>query len=209
MDEPIKLWGNTGPNPLKIKFILNELEVPYEVVNISLDEIKGSEYLAVNPNGRIPAIYDPNTEVTLWESGAIIEYLIDKYDVGNKLSFPSGTKEAYLAKQWLYFQTSGQGPYYGQASWFKRLHSEYLSSAVDRYFNEINRVTTVLESQLASSEWLVGNKYSYADISFIPWQRLAVHPLNAVDMDNFPHAKSWLERMLARPTIQNAINSQE
>jgi len=84
--------------------LLAELEIPHNIIDIPFPDIKKPEYMKINPNGRIPAIYDPNTEITLWESGAIVEYLIEKYDKEGKLSFPAGSKESYLAKQWLFFQ---------------------------------------------------------------------------------------------------------
>ncbi len=109
--KPIKVWGKGGPNPPKVAIILAELGLPHEIIVVPLSTVKNSEYLSINPNGRIPAIYDPNTDLTLWESGAIIEYLIERYDKDHKLSFAVGTQESYLAKQWLFFAASGQGPY--------------------------------------------------------------------------------------------------
>ena len=94
--------------------ILEELGINYETEFVT--DVKGEKFTAKNPNGRAPAIDDPNTGITLWESGAIIEYLIDRYDTSAKLSFTS-LPEKYYAKQWLMFQMSGQGPYFGQAAW--------------------------------------------------------------------------------------------
>ncbi len=88
----------------------------------------------------------------MWESGAIIEYLIERYDTGNNLGFPQGTPEYYHAKQWLFFQTTGQGPYYGQAGWFRMFHAEKIPSAIERYAKEVNRVTGVLETHLAKQK---------------------------------------------------------
>ncbi|GAP92818.2 putative glutathione S-transferase [Rosellinia necatrix] len=113
--KPIKAYGKGGPNPPKVIMILEELGLPYEIEDVQFADVKKPEYLAVNPNGRLPAIYDPNTDLTLWESGAIVEYLVETYDKDNKISFPRGSNESYLTKQWLYYQTTGQGPYYGQA----------------------------------------------------------------------------------------------
>jgi glutathione S-transferase len=116
--KPLTFWGGPlGPNPGKVYMILKELGVPFETIATPLSEVKSPAYTKINPNGRLPALHDPNTDLTIWESGAIIEYLIEKYDSENKLSFPHGTKEYWLSKQWLYFQMSGQGPYYGQA-WY-------------------------------------------------------------------------------------------
>lgn len=122
--KPIKVWGQGGPNPPKVAMILSELEIPHEIIAIPFTDVKKPEYVAINPNGRVPAIHDPNTDLTLWESGAIVEYLIERYDTKQKLSFPAGSAESYHAKQWLFFQTSGQGPYYGQAAWFIKYHGK-------------------------------------------------------------------------------------
>ncbi len=102
--KPIKTYGKGGPNPPKVIIILEELGLPYEVIPTPFSDVKKPEYLSINPNGRLPAIYDPNTDLTLWESGAIIEYLVETYDKDNKISFPQGSNESYLTKQWLYYQ---------------------------------------------------------------------------------------------------------
>lgn len=102
--KPIEIHGKHGPNPPKVRMIAEELGIPYNLHDVQFSDVKGPEFTKLNPNGRMPAIVDPNTDLTLWESGAIIEYLVDKYDKDNKVSFPAGSKEAYLAKQWLYFQ---------------------------------------------------------------------------------------------------------
>jgi glutathione S-transferase len=127
------VWGKGGLNPLKVCIISEELGLPYEVIHIPLSDVRKPEYVAINPNGRLPAIHDPNTDITLWESGAILEYLIELYDTNNRLSFVPGTPESYHAKQWLYFQATGQGPYYGQAARFKKFHSKQVPSAIERY----------------------------------------------------------------------------
>jgi len=210
--KPIKVWGLGGPNPPKVAMILRELGIPSETVHIPIPDVKNPEYVAINPNGRIPAIYDPNTDITIWESGAIIEYLIERYDPTHRLSFAPGTLESYHAKQYLYFQVSGQGPYYGQAVWFKRYHKERVPSAVERYVKEINRVSGVLNGVLAEQKkkyddtngpWLVGNKMSYADIAFVPWQTIA-HHLCAKDEygeTNYPYVKEWIKKMMSREAI--------
>ena len=112
---PIKVWGKGGPNPPRVAIMLEELNLPYEFQPITFSDVTNPAYLAINPNGRLPAIYDPNTDLTLWESGAIVEYLIERYDTTRKISFEPGSNEGQLARQWLFFQASGQGPYYGQA----------------------------------------------------------------------------------------------
>lgn len=202
--KPIRVWGHMGPNPPKVVMILDELGVPYNTEKVPLADIKKPEYLAINPNGRLPSIYDPNTGITLWESGAIVEYLIERYDHSHRLSFPPGSAEAYHAKQWLFFQVSGQGPYYGQYGWFRLYAPEEIPVAIDRYAKEINRVTSVLEGHLSKQkegqEWLVGGKCSYADIAFIGWQitiARAIKP-EEYNIDHYPHVKAWLARMTER-----------
>ena len=218
---PIKLWGQGGPNPRKVAILLGELGLPYEIVPVPFSDVKKPEYTAINPNGRLPAIHDPNTGITLWESGAIVEYLIELYDPEHRLSFVPGTPESYHAKQWLHFQTTGQGPYYGQLVWFKRAHSEQVPSAIERYSKEINRVSGVLEGHLAQQKqehggsagsdgpWLVGNKLSYADLAFVPWQ-VIVGPLLEKDVyneDNFPHVKEWMGKMTLREKVKSVLDT--
>lgn len=211
--KPIKLWGKGGPNPPKVAILMNELHLHHEIVPISFPDLKKPEYLAINPNGRMPSIQDPNTDLTLWESGAIIEYLIEKYDTDRKLSFEPGTNDYYLAKQWLFFQMSGQGPYFGQAAWFKKYHHEKLPSAIERYENEVKRVTGVLEMHLSKQDagadgpWLVGGKISYADLSFIPWQVIVQRVLgDEFDMKEFPTTKKWLDKMNERPAVKQVMD---
>lgn len=215
--KPIKVWGQGGPNPPKVNIILEELGLPYETIDIqhySTNE-QSPEYLAITPNGRVPAIQDPNNDLTLWESGAIIEYLIEHYDTTHKISFPPGTTEAYHTKQWLYFQTTGQGPYYGQAIHFKRTHPEKIQSAIDRYTKEINRVSGVLDGHLAKQEkhgggpWLVGNKCTFADISFVTYQVSMGFMLSKdeYDVDNYPVLKEWLGRLTSCDAVKKVLAS--
>ncbi|EHL02127.1 Glutathione S-transferase (GST), C-terminal [Glarea lozoyensis ATCC 20868] len=217
--KPIKMWGKAGPNPSKVHIILLELGIPHELIDVPFSDVKSPEYVKVNPNGRLPTIHDPNTNITLWESGAIIEYLIERYDTKHTLSFLAGTLEYYHAKQWLFYQVTGQGPYFGQAVWFKIYHHEQLESAKERYNQEVNRVTGVLDSYLAQQKekysgvegfdgpWLVGNKASYADIAFVTYQTILAFLLgkDAFDMDKYPHAQDWLARVSARPAVKEGL----
>ena len=119
--------------------------------------MKKPAFEKLNPNGRVPAIEDPNTGVVIAESGAIVEYLQETYDKENTLNYTS-VPEKYQVKQWLHFQMSGQGPYFGQAAWFCKFHPEQLKSAQDRYLNEIKRVVSVLDRHLEGKQYLVGDK---------------------------------------------------
>lgn len=200
----ILLYGHhAGPNPKKVVMVLEELKIPYEIKLLEFPEMKKPAYENINPNGRVPAIEDPNTGITLWESGAIIEYLVEKYDKNRVISFQADTPESYHAKQWLHFQASGQGPYFGQAVWFKIHHQEQLQSAVDRYINEIRRVSGVLNGVLQGREYLVDDKCSYADLVFVSW--FEVVPWAAgdrVDLEKeFPNVHAWLSRLKSRPSV--------
>ncbi|KAH8892020.1 glutathione S-transferase Ure2-like protein [Thozetella sp. PMI_491] len=214
--KPITLWGRGGPNPPKVAIVLRELGLPHDIIPTNFEEIKLPWYLEINPNGRLPAIRDPNTGITLWESGAILDYLVEEYDKDNKLSFPRGTPEYYHAKQWVYFQVSGQGPYYGQAHWFKHFHSEKIPSAIERYAKEVNRVTSVLEAHLAKQEaeysgdgpWLVGNKPSYADLSWVSWQTIVRDVTLTKDEyneDDYPYVKAWLAKLTTRAEVKHVL----
>ena len=210
---PIKLWGASGPNPPKVGIILEELGLPYEIVSYPISDVRKPEYTRLNPNGRLPTIEDPNRGLTLWESGAIVEYLIERYDSKQLISFPPGSNESYLAKQWLFFQSTGQAPYFGQAAWFKKFHPEQVPSAKERYNNEVNRICNVLEGYLAKQEkgadgpWLVGGKCSYADLSFVQWQRVIgmVMGKDEYDLDNFPVLKEWVGRMTSRKAVMTVL----
>lgn len=165
----------------------------------------------MNPNGRVPAIEDPNTGLTLWESGAIYQYLIEVYDTEKRLQYTT-LKERHLCNQYLHFQVSGQGPYFGQAGWFRHLHPEKISSAIERYANEIKRVLGVLEIVLAAkpadAQWLVGDKMTFADMAFMPWNyRLSEVLMQSWDevWEGFPHVRAWHEKMVELPSWKRSM----
>lgn len=202
--KPIVLYSHaTGPNPWKVTAILEELKLPYETKFLQFPEMKQDPFEKLNPNGRVPAIEDLNTGISLWESGAIVEYLVETYDKQNTISFAAGSPEYFQAKQWLHYQMSGQGPYFGQAVWFSVFHQEKIQSAIDRYLNEIRRVSGVLNKELEGKEYLVGGKYSYADAAFVPWYvAIGARLAGAVDVaKEFPNLNAWLERVKARPAV--------
>lgn len=208
---PIVLYSHPyGPNPWKVAIILEELQIPYETRFVNFADVKKPPYTSLNPNGRLPAIEDPNTRVKLFESGAIVEYLIDQYDPNQKVHY-ADIHQKYDAKAWLHLQMSGQGPYYGQASWFARFAPEKIPMAIERYGNEIRRVTFVLDSVLKDRAWLVGDKCTYADLAFMPWQRWATrYATNPETLDEeFPYAAEWFERLSQRPSVKKAFADQD
>ncbi|RKK86483.1 hypothetical protein BFJ68_g17139 [Fusarium oxysporum] len=205
--KPITVYVHgKGPNPKKVTILLEELGVPYKAIEIV--NPKDESFTKINPNGRLPAIEDPNTGLTLWESGAILEYLVEKYDTKHKLSFDTEPERWYL-KQYLHFQMSGQGPYYGQAFWFHFVHPEDVPSAKERYDEQVTRVIEVLDKILESKEYLVGNKFTYADVAFIPWNT-AVPIMGNIwrksDIENkYKNYMAWHQRLLARPAVAKIL----
>jgi glutathione S-transferase len=164
----------------------------------------------VSPNGRVPAINDPNTGLTLWESGAINQYLVDTYDKDQTISYTT-SPEKHLCNQWLHFQASGQGPYYGQAAWFQHYHSEQIPSAVDRYLKEMERVMGVLETHLKKegTPYLVGVKCTYADLSFVTWHNMVPFITGKdrkIDIEGkYPTYHAWMKRMWERPAVKKTL----
>ena len=156
--------------------VLEELGLEYVTNPVAEGQLKAPEYEKINPNGRVPAIDDPNTGVKLWEvsvssdvlsvcgkplsrekTGAIIKYLVETYDTENKLTYIT-SPEKFHVDQWLFYQVSGQGPYFGQSAWFIHSHPEKLPSAMARYQDESKRVIGVLNRVLTDREYLVGDK---------------------------------------------------
>ncbi|MCJ1402418.1 hypothetical protein MMC11_005638 [Xylographa trunciseda] len=209
MSKPIKLYSHaTGPNPWKVVIILEELGLKYETTYVDMADMHTPKFEHINPNGRAPAIEDPNTGVTLWESGAIIQYLVENYDPEYTLHSKS-VPDKYYENQYLMFQMSGQGPYFGQAAWFTAFHHEKLPSAQDRYIKEIKRVTKVLDACLQGKEYLVGGKCSYADLSFLTWYGMMgfLDPSGALqkDLDSNANWKAWMDRLMARPAVKKTL----
>lgn len=206
--DPIILYMHgAGPTPWKVAIILEELGLPYTKQQVELSDIKKEPYISINPNGRVPSIYDPNKNITLWESGAIIGYLIDTYDTESLLKYDS-SPEKYITRCWESFQMSGQGPYFGQKSWFELFHPERIPSAIDRYRSEIKRVIGVIDSHLIKqkTKYLVGDKCTYADLMFIPYFRsLATVFAPEIDQTQWKAYSSWLERVSSRPATARVL----
>ncbi|TCD64428.1 Glutathione S-transferase 2 [Steccherinum ochraceum] len=195
-----------GPNPWKVAFLLNELGLSYESIYLDFEsgEHNAPEYLKINPNGRVPAIIDhKNNDFIVWESGAILLYLVEKYDVEKKY-FATSEADRYAVLQWLFFQVSGQGPYYGQAAWFSYFHAEKLPSAIERYHKEIKRVLGVLESVLSKQQWLAAGKFTIADLAFVTWNDgLSRFFGDRFDFEKeFPATYNWHQRIRAVPGVK-------
>ncbi|KAI9654951.1 MAG: glutathione S- transferase, nitrogen catabolite repression regulator [Bathelium mastoideum] len=207
---PIILYSHaSGPNPWKISILLEELGLAYETRFKEFPDLKVEPYISLNPNGRVPAIEDRNTGIVLAESGAIIQYLIDTYDTEGRLTYSSST-EKYKLLQWLAFQISGQGPYFGQKAWFSNFHAEKVPSAEKRYADEIKRVLGVIDAHLVKqqTEYLVGNKVTYADLAWITWNSLLGWLVPDLDWQKeFPAFAAWNSRLLARPAVKKVLEA--
>ncbi|KAI1400081.1 glutathione S-transferase [Hypoxylon fuscum] len=206
--KPIRVWITPpGPNSWKVVVVLEELGVPYEFKVMGFADVKKKPFTDINPNGRVPAIEDPNTDITLWESGAIVQYIIEQYDVKKILTYDT-LKEKHQLNQWLQFQMSGQGPYYGVSAWFNVLHPEKIPSAIERYNDQLKRVLGVLESWLENRQWLVGDKITYADWAFVPWNDRINDVIFCKPEDKFvgfPNVQAWHERMISRPAWKKTV----
>ncbi|KAJ5474496.1 hypothetical protein N7475_004062 [Penicillium sp. IBT 31633x] len=211
--KPITLYSHAiGPNPWKVAIVLESLGLPYETIFVDFKDVKQPPYVDINPNGRLPAIIDPNNGTQLWESGAIVHYLIETYDLDHEISYDS-SPERFLTQQWLHFQATGQGPYYGQLGWFVR-QTENQIVAVERYTNEVRRVTGVLDKALSGRQWLVGDKCTFADLAFVPWQNMIgmMFQDKSVEEDFaccFPNVQAWMERMKKRPAVIKVLQDKD
>ena len=193
------------PNGHKIHIALEELGLPYRVhpVNIRTGEQFKPEFLAISPNNRIPAIVDPDgpdgRPMSLFESGAILIYLADK--TGRLL--PASGEARYRTLQWLMWQMGGVGPMFGQANHFRAYAKEPQPYPIERYTNESNRLTGVLDKQLAQSAWVAGDEYTIADIAIFPWMRGSEK--RGVDLAAYPNVQRWFDTIGARPAVQRAL----
>ena len=196
----IDVYTANTPNGVKVPIALEELSVPYRVVRLDLNALdqKQPDFLRVNPNGRIPAIVDPDgpggAPLSVFESGAILWHLAEKYPG----LMPDDPVERIRALEYTFFQVGGVGPMFGQAGWFMR-HSEPMPLAITRYQAESNRLTAVLEARLQVSPWLAGESYSVADIMNFGWLRASQYA--GVQLDDYPAVLAWVNRMAARPAV--------
>lgn len=197
----IDLYTAATPNGHKVSIALEELALPYtlQVLDLSKGEQKLPEFLAINPNGRIPAIVDrAEDDFAVFESGACLMYLAEK--TGQLM--PTDMKGRSRVVQWLMFQMGGIGPMMGQANVFYRYFPEKIQPAIDRYQGESKRLFRVLDGHLKDHEFLAGD-YSIADIANWAWVR--THRWSGVEVDDLPNLQRWLATIRARPAVQKGI----
>jgi GST-like protein len=207
----IQLYSFPTPNGVKVSIMLEETGLDYEphAVNITKNETWGPEFLSLNPNGKIPAIIDPNgpggKPLALFESGAILIYLAEK--TGKFLSADAATR--YQTIQWVMFQMAAIGPMFGQVGFFHKFAGAAYEDKRprDRYAAESKRLLGVLESRLDGRDWIMDD-YSIADIATLGWVRNFIGFYDAgglVDYASLKNVPAWLERGLARPAVQRGL----
>jgi GST-like protein len=209
----IQLYSVPTPNGVKISIALEELGIPYEphFIDIMKNESWTPEFLSLNPNGKIPAIIDPDgpggRPIGLFESGAILLYLSDKT---GKL-VPADPIRRYEAIQWVFFQMAGIGPIFGQVGFFHKFAGKEIADKrpLTRYVDESRRLLGVMETRLTGRKWFMDDEYTIADIAHVGWVRNLIGFYEAgelVGIDSFPNVKAWLERALARPATQAGLS---
>lgn len=208
----IQLYSFPTPNGVKVSIMLEETGLPYEAhaVNITKNESWTPEFLSLNPNGKIPAIIDPNgpggAPLGLFESGAILIYLAEKS--GKFLS--SDPARRYQTIQWVMFQMAAIGPMFGQVGFFHKFAGKDFEDKRprDRYAAEAKRLLGVLEARLEGRDWIM-DEYSIADIATLGWVRNLVGFYGAAELVDYASLKNvpaWLERGLARPAVQRGVD---
>jgi GST-like protein len=200
----IDFYTWSSPNGSKVRIMLEETGLDYELHPVNLGEgaQKKPDYLAINPNGKIPAIVDRDgpggDEVTVFESGAILLYLAEK---SGKL-LPEDPEGRWRLTSWLMFQMAGIGPSLAQAGYFLNRAPEPVPHAVERSINEAERLYGVVDRRLVEAEFLAGD-YSIADIASIPWMRN--HQRFGLDIADYPNVGRWLETIGARPAVKRGL----
>ena len=208
----LQLYSLPTPNGVKVSIMLEETGLPYEphLVDFAADDQHSPGFESLNPNGKIPAILDPDgpggRPLALFESGAILLYLAEK--TGRFL--PADPTARWHAIQWVMFQMGGVGPMFGQVGFFvKFAGKDYEDKRPrDRYVAEARRILGVMDGVLAGKNWFLGDDYTIADIAMLGWVRGLVDFYGAgelVGFDGFGNVRAWLERGLARPAVQRGL----
>jgi GST-like protein len=208
----LQLYSLPTPNGVKVSIMLEEIGLPYEVhlIDIMKNESNTPEFLSLNPNGKIPAILDPDgpdgKPFGLFESGAILLYLAEK--TGKLLPADPARRMETIA--WVFFQMGGVGPMFGQLGFFHKFAGKDFEDKrpLERYRAESKRLLGVLEGRLDGRQWIMGDDYTIADISLLGWVRNLVGFYGAgelVAFDELKQVPAWLDRGLARPAVQRGL----
>ncbi|WP_434609651.1 glutathione S-transferase N-terminal domain-containing protein [Pseudomonas sp. D2-30] len=198
---PITLYTTDTPNGQKISIFLKEAGIACEIVKLNLSEGRqhSPEFLAINPNGKIPAIVDHQAGVSVFESAAILDYLSHKHGFLQ----PDASTERLAVQQWLFFQVGAIGPMLGQLWWFLHGSTTRNEEAITRYRREALRLYGVVDKQLAERSYLACEQYSIADIAAFPWLR--TYEELDLNITAFPHVLRWLKTIESRPAVQAGL----
>ncbi|MCO8085484.1 MULTISPECIES: glutathione S-transferase family protein [Acinetobacter] len=195
-------WGT--PNGHKISIALEEMGLEYQIIPINIlenDQFQ-SDFLAISPNNKIPAIVDQDgphgRAISIFESGAILQYLGRK----TSLFYPADEVKRIQVEQWLMWQMGGLGPMLGQNHHFSRFAPERIAYATERYVNESKRLYGVLNKQLVGQDYVAG-EYSIADMAIFPW--LLRHDWQQINLEDYPEVSKYIDRLNARPAVQKAL----
>ncbi|MEO7432397.1 MAG: glutathione S-transferase N-terminal domain-containing protein [Dokdonella sp.] len=208
----LQLYSLNTPNGVKVSIMLEETGLPYEahLVDIMKNESHLPEFVRLNPNGKIPAIIDPDgpggTPLALFESGAILMYLADK--TGQFI--PADPARRWETIQWLFFQMGAIGPMFGQLGYFNKFAGKEIADKrpLERYVTESKRLLGVLDGRLDGGAWVMGDDYTIADIATLGWVRILIGFYEARDLvgfDDFRNVSAWLDRGLARPAVKRGL----
>src|SRR6266436_5047143 len=209
----LQLYSLNTPNGVKVSIMLEETGLPYEphLVDFNKADQKTGEFLSLNPNGKIPAIIDPDgpggQPLGLFESGAILEYLAEK----TRKLIPADPARRWETIAWVHFQMGAVGPMFGQVGFFHKFAGKDFEDKRPRarYVAESRRLLGVMDQRLDGRQWFMGDDYTIADISMLGWVRNLIGFYGAgelVAFDHFKHVPAWLERALARPPVQRGLN---
>jgi GSH-dependent disulfide-bond oxidoreductase len=208
----LQLYSLPTPNGVKVSIALEEMGLPYEPhrIDFGANDQSTPEFLSLNPNGKIPAILDPNgpggAPFALFESGAILLYLADK----TGLLVPADAARRYETIQWVFFQMAFIGPIFGQVGYFHKFAGREIADKrpLEHYSRQSKRLLAILEQRLRGRQWIMGDDYTIADISILGWVRNLIGFYGArdlVDFDSLTHVPAWLDRGLVRPAVQRGL----
>src|ERR1700730_12569497 len=200
----LTIYVTGGPNPRKITIFLEEVAIPYKckLVDVYSGEHLSPDFLSVNPNGRLPALQDtqgPDGEIVLWESGAILQYLAEK----TERLLPRTGAAPYEVLKWVYFQVA-HAPYLGNAHVYRVMYRDALPEVIRRFTIESTRIYGVLNDQLATCEYVVGDQYSIADIAWFPW--IEYHEWQGQTLSNYSNIDRWFKVVRERPAVQRGAS---
>ena len=208
----LQLYSFPTPNGVKVSIALEEIGLAYEphAINIMKNETWGPEFLSLNPNGKIPAIIDPNgpdgKPIGLFESGAILLYLAEK----TGMLIPADPIKRWETIEWVFFQMAAIGPIFGQVGFFHKFAGKDYEDKrpLNRYVDESKRLIGVLDARLANRQWLMGDEFTIADVAHIGWIKNLIGFYDAgelVSIKDFRNVLAWLDRCLARPAVERGL----